>query len=57
MCAEAPFPLNPNNTQDLAATTYALQCVDPDQCGIGGGITLTEGPSTAAYTMAEGAAL
>lgn len=41
---------------DLAAITYALQCVDPDQCGIGGGITLTEGPSTAAYTMAGGAA-
>jgi hypothetical protein len=56
-----PLPLIhpelPNNTQDSAATTYALQCVDTDNCGFPGVFTLTEGPSTAAYTISEGAAL
>jgi len=44
-------------TSDATATTYALQCASPtatdsdDECGFDGVVTLTEGPSTAAYTF------
>ncbi|PMD35542.1 hypothetical protein L207DRAFT_587840 [Hyaloscypha variabilis F] len=41
---------------DAAATTYALSCIDSDTCGYPAGLTLTEGPSTAAYTLSEGPA-
>ncbi|KAE9380543.1 hypothetical protein N431DRAFT_498381 [Stipitochalara longipes BDJ] len=41
---------------DSAATTYTLKCVDPDTCGFPSGLTLTEGPSTAAYTLSSGPA-
>ena len=44
-------------SQDASATTYALQCVpgtDSSECGIPGVVTLTEGPSTAVYTMSDG---
>lgn len=38
---------------DATATTYAIQCVtvDSDQCGFLEAVTLTEGPSRAAYTF------
>jgi len=39
---------------DATATTYTLQCspgTDSSDCGFPGVFTLTEGPSTAAYTM------
>ncbi|KAH6665510.1 hypothetical protein B0J14DRAFT_643735 [Halenospora varia] len=42
---------------DLLATTYAVQCTpgtDSSDCGFPGIFTLTEGPSTAAYTLSEG---
>ncbi|KAH8655006.1 hypothetical protein BGZ60DRAFT_418219 [Tricladium varicosporioides] len=42
---------------DLLATTYAVQCTpgtDSSNCGFPGIFTLTEGPSTAAYTLSEG---
>jgi len=42
-------------TSDATATTYALVCADEDSddCGFPGGFTLTEGPSTAVYTLPE----
>jgi len=39
---------------DATATTYALECApgtDSDDCGFPGVFTLTEGPSTAVYTL------
>jgi len=42
---------------DTIATTYAIECVpgtDSSDCGFAGGFTLTEGPSTAAYTLSFG---
>jgi len=39
---------------DATATTYAVQCppgTDGNDCGIGGGLILTQGPATVAYTM------
>ncbi|MCJ1308463.1 hypothetical protein MMC25_002116 [Agyrium rufum] len=39
---------------DTAATTYAIACspgTQSDECGVPGTITLTEGPSTLAYTF------
>jgi len=50
-------PSKTNTTKDAAATTYALSCIDSDTCGYPAGLTLTEGPSTAAYTLSEGPAL
>jgi hypothetical protein len=46
-----------DSSQDATATTYAIQCVpgtDSSDCGISGVVTLTEGPSTAVYTMSDG---
>jgi len=42
---------------DSAATTYALECApgtDSNDCGFPGVFTLTEGPSTAVYTLSDG---
>ncbi|KAF4636028.1 hypothetical protein G7Y89_g2073 [Cudoniella acicularis] len=39
---------------DTLATTYAVQCALESPCGFDGVFTLTEGPSTAAYTLSEG---
>ena len=39
---------------DSKATTYAVRCVpgtDENDCGMGGGIRVTQGPATAAYTI------
>lgn len=44
---------------DATATTYAVVCAsgipdddeDDEDCGLGGGLVLTQGPSTFAYTM------
>jgi len=41
---------------DATATTYAIECApntDGSDCGFNGAITLTEGPSTAVYTLSE----
>ena len=38
---------------DPKATTYAVQCVagtDSNDCGMGGGILLTQGPSSVGFT-------
>lgn len=43
-------------TSDSKATTYAVQCApgtDSNDCGMGGGILLTQGPATAAFTTTE----
>ncbi|PMD18758.1 hypothetical protein NA56DRAFT_647641 [Hyaloscypha hepaticicola] len=40
---------------DASATTYAIRCIDDNTCGFPGGLTLTEGPSTAVYTISEAA--
>lgn len=42
---------------DTIATTYAVECVpgtDASDCGFDGVFTLTEGPSTVAYTLSMG---
>jgi len=41
---------------DSKATTYAVQCApgtDSNDCGLGGGILLTQGPATAAITTSQ----
>ncbi len=47
-----------NNLQDAIATTYVLECApgtDASDCGFDGPFTLTEGPSTAVYTLSADA--
>jgi hypothetical protein len=39
--------------KDATATTYALACGDPDNCGIPSPFTFTQGPSTVAYSYVE----
>ena len=50
-----PLPLDASILgSDSTATTYAVRCAPwkgDTECGMGGGIRVTQGPATAAFTL------